>query len=200
MSSSKTQTPPAEDNTIKPAQASDFKIDPPAQESTSKTTTSPDLKTQLTDLKTKVSTYQTKIEEMTAEAKDLKLRHAAEMRNNFDREQKKLADTHDFSISKFAEEVLLIADALHQGIENSQAQEQDGLKLILKLLQQKFNKFNITEINPLNQPYDYHEHEAISMVPTDEHPENQIIQVVQIGYKIKQRLLRPARVIVAKTP
>ena len=66
------------------------------------------------------------------------------------------------------------------------------------MLQKAFDKHQVEAIDPQGQPYDHNHHEAMAMQPSDSEQNNHIIQVVQKGYKIKDRLLRPARVIVAK--
>ena len=70
--------------------------------------------------------------------------------------------------------------------------------MITDMLQKAFAKHHIETIDPTGAAYDHRHHEAMVMQPSDSVPENHIIQVVQKGYKIKDRLLRAARVIVAK--
>ena len=76
----------------------------------------------------------------------------------------------------------------------------EGAALTLKSLEQVFAKFGIKEVSPVGQAFDPEHHEAISTVPTDEHEPNTVIEVVQKGYLLNDRLLRPARVVVAALP
>jgi len=146
---------------------------------------------QIEALKTQIGTLKATIEE-------LHVRHAAAERNLLTRERKKQENAEQYAIQKFANEMLLTADALEQGLSSIDASVAEGMRQVQKLFMASLLKFGVEAISPLHQEYDYHEHEAISMAPNEEHEDNTVIQVIQTGYRLHGRLLRPARVIVAK--
>jgi molecular chaperone GrpE len=132
------------------------------------------------------------------EIKELTLRHLADQKNLHERHQRETAKARDYAIQGFAQDLLSIADALHQGIESADADHKQGLQLILDVFNQTLAKHHITPLDPKGEAYDPHYHEAMVMQPNPDVENNHIIQVIQVGYKLKDRLLRPARVIVAK--
>lgn len=132
------------------------------------------------------------------EKKELLLRHLAEQKNLIDRHQRETSKARDYAIQGFAQDLLSIADALYQGIESADPENKKGLQLILNVFNQTLAKHNITPLDPQGEAYDPHFHEAMVMQPNPDVENNHIIQVIQIGYKLKDRLLRPARVIVAQ--
>lgn len=147
-------------------------------------------------LNEKIDTLTSKLELLTKQNKEMSLYHEAEKRNTMDRMKRETDKARDYSIQKFANSLLSVADALHLGIDNSEGQAKEGMEMTLNLLMKTFNEYDIQTINPVNEKYDHTYHEAISMQPDPKKQENDIIMVVQVGYKIKERLLRPARVIV----
>lgn len=138
-----------------------------------------------------------------AEFQDKLVRMQAEMENQRKRADKKLEDAHKFSIEKFSREVLQIKDSLELGLnaDNIDVQKlQEGTELTLKVLGGVLSKFEITELNPLGDVFDPNLHEAMTIQESAEHPPNTVLTVVQKGYTLHERLLRPAMVIVAKSP
>ena len=131
------------------------------------------------------------------EKKDAKLRHLAELKNLNDRHQREVTKARDYAVQNFAKDLLSIADALHQGIESAEGDQKKGLEMMLDIFNKTLEKNHISPLNPVNQVYDPHQHEAMVMQPAPEVEHNHIVQVVQVGYLLKDRLLRPARVIVA---
>ena len=134
----------------------------------------------------------------TEDIKDKHLRHLAEIKNLQDRQHREVGKARDYAIQSFAKDLLSIADALHQGIDTADDNQKQGLQLILNVFDQTLAKHHIQALDPKGKPYDPHEHEAMAMHQDKNTPDNHIIQVVQIGYKLNDRILRPARVIVAK--
>ncbi len=132
------------------------------------------------------------------------LRKEAEYQNGLRRAEQDVENARKFSIEKFAGEMLQVLDSLGQGAsyaENGQASVKDlieGMKLTESVILSVFEKFNITPIDPLGEAFNPAFHEAISMQETNEVPPNQVVMVVQKGYMLHNRLLRPARVVVSK--
>ncbi|MFZ2541310.1 MAG: nucleotide exchange factor GrpE [Gallionella sp.] len=105
-----------------------------------------------------------------------------------------------FAVERFSNEMLAVKDSLEAGLaiqtENVESFK-NGMELTLKQLSGVFEKFNIIEINPVGEQLDPHKHLAIGMVETDQ-PANTVVSVMQKGYTLNDRVLRPAMVMVAK--
>jgi len=132
------------------------------------------------------------------------LRAVADVENVRKRAQKDIEAAHRYGIDKLAAELLPVRDSLELAVENADkadaAQLAAGSHATLKLLARAFDKLNITELNPLGEPFDPAKHEAMLAQPSNTAEPNSVLQVVQRGYELNGRLLRPARVIVAKAP
>lgn len=136
------------------------------------------------------------------------LRAAAELENLRRRSQREVEQAHKFAIERFATALLDVKDSLEMGLEaarEAKAEEviaklREGKEMTLKQLAAVFERFGLEEINPQGQAFDPESHEAMAMQPSDQHPPNTVITVVQKGYRLNGRLLRPARVLVAKAP
>jgi molecular chaperone GrpE len=135
---------------------------------------------------------------------DQYLRAVADTENVRRRAQKDVEAAHRYGIDKLAAELLPVRDSLELAVENAgKADAQSlaaGQEATLKLLAKAFDKLNISEINPLGEPFDPSRHEAMLAQPSTTAEPNSVLQVVQRGYELNGRLLRPARVIVAKAP
>jgi molecular chaperone GrpE len=136
------------------------------------------------------------------ESRDNHLRAMAELENVRRRAARDVENAHRYGLEKFAAELLAVRDSLEMGLEAGDKADVrsllSGKEATLKLLARAFEKFNITEINPLGAPFDPKLHEAMAMQESDTAEPNSVLQVVQKGYELNGRLLRPARVIVAK--
>jgi molecular chaperone GrpE len=134
--------------------------------------------------------------------RDLYLRAAAELDNVRKRAQRDIDNAHRFAIEGLAAELLAVRDGLELGVRNGAKADArtllDGQQTTLKLLDRAFEKFSVKELNPAGQRFDPAQHEAVLMQASDAAAPNTVLQVVQPGYELKGRLLRPARVIVAK--
>jgi molecular chaperone GrpE len=105
-----------------------------------------------------------------------------------------------FAVERFSNEMLAVMDSLQAGLAVETANVESfksGMELTLKQLSSVFEKFNITEINPVGEKLDPHKHQAIGMVDSDQ-PANTVVTVMQKGYALNDRVLRPAMVMVAK--
>lgn len=106
-----------------------------------------------------------------------------------------------FALEKFSGELLAVKDSLDGAlaVENATLESyKSGVELTAKQLLNVFEKFNIAEVNPVGEKFDPNKHQAISMLESDAEP-NTVITVLQKGYTLNDRVLRPALVMVAKT-
>jgi molecular chaperone GrpE len=105
-----------------------------------------------------------------------------------------------FAVERFSNEMLAVMDSLQAGmaVETASVESfKSGMELTLKQLSSVFEKFNIKEINPVGEKLDPHKHQAITMVESEQ-PANTVVSVMQKGYSLNERVLRPALVMVAK--
>ena len=134
---------------------------------------------------------------------DKVLRLQAEIDNLRKRTIKDIENTNKSSIERVFREILPVLDSFELGVLVDTSTKEgvetfiQGQNATFKLLQSVLEKFSIEIINPENMKYDAELHEVISMQDTDQVEHGYIVQVVQKGYRLNQRLLRPARVIVA---
>jgi len=141
-----------------------------------------------------------KAEAAAQEHHDAWLRAKAETENVRKRAQTDVVAAHKFAVENFATELLAVKDSLEAALatENASADSlKSGVELTLKQIKSAFEKFNLSEENPAGQKFDPHRHQAISMVEADAEP-NTVVQVLQKGYKLHERVIRPALVTVAK--
>ena len=111
-----------------------------------------------------------------------------------------VSKAHKFAVERFANEILAVKDSLEAGLAVETATVESfksGMELTLKQLSSVFERFNISEINPVGEKFDAHKHQAIGMLDSDQ-PANTVISVMQKGYALNDRVLRPALVMVAK--
>jgi len=138
-----------------------------------------------------------------AEARDTYLRLAAELDNVRKRSAREVENAHRYGIERFAQALLPVIDSFEAGL-NAEHLEFDSLlegqRATLRLLLQAFAEAGIEPIDPVGEPFDPQQHEAMSMLSAPAAEPGSIIDVIQKGYALESRLLRPARVIVAKPP
>lgn len=155
----------------------------------SHTDTLPSIEEQIRNLELKV-----------AETHDAWLRAKAEGENIRRRAQEDISKAHKFAVEKFAGELLAVKDSLEAAIKVETADlasMKSGVELTLRQLASVFEKFNLSEIDPTGERFDPHKHQAISMVEADAAP-NTVVSVLQKGYLLHDRVLRPALVTVSK--
>jgi molecular chaperone GrpE len=141
-----------------------------------------------------------KAEDEAAGLKDAWLRARAETENVRKQAQNDIAKAHKYAIERFAQELLTVKDALELTLATPASSIEtlkDGVELTLKNLKAAFDKARMTEIDPLNEKYDPHRHQAMTMLESDQ-PAGTVVQVFQKGYLLNDRILRPALVAVAK--
>jgi len=135
-----------------------------------------------------------------AELRDAWLRAKAEADNVRKRAQAEITSAHKFAVENFSAELLAVKDSLEAALATENATVQgmkSGAELTLKQLRSVFDRFNIAEINPIGERFDPHRHQAINAVESDAEP-NTVVQVLQKGYLLHDRVIRPALVTVAK--
>ncbi|MGH8207617.1 MAG: nucleotide exchange factor GrpE [Steroidobacteraceae bacterium] len=134
--------------------------------------------------------------------RELYLRAAAEIDNVRKRAQRDIEQAHRYGIEGFAAELLAVRDSLELGVRNGASADAAtllaGQEATLKLLDRAFEKFSIRQLDPIGERFDPNQHEAMLMQEAVGAEPNSVLQVVQAGYELNGRLLRPARVIVAK--
>ena len=147
------------------------------------------------------------MEEMLKQAELKALEHydawmyaKAEGENIRRRGQEDVSKAQKFAVERFSNEMLAVMDSLQAGlsVQNTTVENfKSGMELTLKQLNSVFEKFNISEINPIGEKFDAHKHQAIGMMESEQEA-NTVVSVMQKGYSLNDRVLRPAMVMVAK--
>ncbi|NCV65279.1 MAG: nucleotide exchange factor GrpE [Burkholderiaceae bacterium] len=145
---------------------------------------------ELADLKTKLAEMQDNFLRAKAEAENIRRRAAED-----------IAKAHKFAIENFAEHLIPVSDSLYAALATEAGDAKafkEGLEITLKQLVAAFEKGRLVEINPTpGAKFDPHQHQAISMVPSDQEA-NTVVSVLQRGFLIADRVLRPALVTVSQ--
>jgi molecular chaperone GrpE len=137
---------------------------------------------------------------------NLCLRLQAEIDNLRKRSERDLANAHKYALERFAQELLPVRDSLEMGLAAFTAENADpeklhqGVELTLKLLTTALGRFGITEVDPLHERFNPDFHQAMSLQDRSDVEPNTVVTVVQKGYLLNDRLLRPAMVIVSRAP
>ena len=139
-----------------------------------------------------------------ARNRDQVLRAAAELDNIRKRAARDVEQAHRFALEKFAQELLPVRDSLELAVANAPRSDAASLaagqEAVLQLLARAFEKYSIVSVDPLGEPFDPQRHEAMAMRESATAQPDSVLEVVQRGYELNGRLLRPARVIVARAP
>jgi molecular chaperone GrpE len=153
---------------------------------------------------------ESEVEALKAQAQEFQeqmLRSQAEMQNVRRRAEIDVEKAHKFALEKFVKELLPVADSLEKAVESTEGHEsagelvasiREGVEMTLNLFMGSLGKFNVVQLNPVGEPFDPQQHEAMSMVPAPDVEPNSVVAVVQKGYTLNDRLVRPAMVVVAK--
>lgn len=141
-----------------------------------------------------------------AEQQDMVLRAQAEVQNMRRRCEQDVEKAHKFALEKFGAELLPVMDNLEralQAVTNADDESvkalYEGVELTLKGFSETLSKNNIEQLDPQGEPFDPQQHEAMSIVENDDVEANTVLTVVQKGYLLNGRVIRPAMVIVAKS-
>lgn len=139
--------------------------------------------------------------------KDIAMRAEAEMQNMQRRTSRDVENAHKFALEKFLQNLLPVVDSMEKAVEAAeQASESEedpmleGVRLCNKLLVDVLGKEGIEVIDPVGEPFDPNEHQAMSMVENPDMEPNSVFAVVQKGYRLNGRLVRAAMVMVTKAP
>lgn len=149
----------------------------------------------------------TEAENKAHENWDKAMRATSELKNFQQRMERELENAHKYSIEKVIRELLPVLESLEQALqcdipENARSSVHgmvEGVRLTQQILLKTLEKFGVKEINPLGELFDPKDHEAMSIQASNEVPSNHVLMVLQKGYRLYDRVVRPARVIVAKS-
>ena len=135
--------------------------------------------------------------------KDLALRAQAEMDNLRKRTSRDVENAHKYALEKFVNELLPIMDSLELGISAAESAEniddlREGMDLTIKMFNTAMDKFNVKAVDPQDEKFNPEQHEAVSMQAIEGAESGTVVTVMQKGYELNGRLVRPAMVVVAK--
>lgn len=156
-------------------------------------TSAGDLTALLEDARAKADEHHDQLMRAHAELDNLKKRHARDLEN-----------AHKYALDKFVAELLGVWDSLELGHAAAQDEAADvqklreGTELTLKMLGDAMGKFGVEQLDPIDQPFDPEFHQAMSMQPRGDVAPNTVVAVVQKGYLLNGRLVRPAMVMVSQ--
>jgi molecular chaperone GrpE len=142
-------------------------------------------------------------EHKIAELKDSMLRERAEIENQRRRLQRELEQSRRFANERLLQDLLPVCDSLEHGLaaqSDDPAPLREGMQLTLKSLLKAAEQNGLKAVDPLHEPFNPDLHQAMNLVETDEHAPDTVVAVMQKGYLLNDRLLRPALVAVAKAP
>ena len=134
---------------------------------------------------------------------ELLLRTKAEMENLRKRTEKDLERAHKYGMEKFVSEMLPVKDSMELGLAAQDATAEslkEGMELTMSMFNSALEKLGVQEINPLNEAFDPELHQAMTMQDSDQVDPNTVLTVMQKGYMLNERLVRPAMVVVSKKP
>ena len=158
------------------------------------------------DPQEEIARLRERLEKVEKDLSEADVRAQAEIQNVRRRAERDVEHAHKFALEKFAGEILAVADSLERALtqldpeDPAVAPAREGTELTLKALLDVFARFNIEQVDPQGEAFDPEKHEAMTMVPSPDAEPNTVIEVLEKGYLLNGRLLRPARVVVAKAP
>ncbi len=134
---------------------------------------------------------------------ELALRAKADAENQVRRAEREAANAKRYALERFVSDLVPVLDSMEQGLAIDVQDEaaramRDGLELTMKLLLEAMEKHGVERVDPQGKPFNPDHHEAMSMVESDEVDPHHVLQVFQKGYLLNGRVVRPARVVVAK--
>ncbi|MCG8533760.1 MAG: nucleotide exchange factor GrpE [Pseudomonadales bacterium] len=136
---------------------------------------------------------------------DSVVRAQAEMQNVRRRAERDVENAHKFALDKFSNDLLPVIDSLERALEAADNIEneavkamKDGVELTLKMFVETLKKHGVEQVDPMGEPFNPEFHQAMSMVPNPEMEPNSVMAVMQKGYLLKGRLVRPAMVVVSQ--
>lgn len=134
---------------------------------------------------------------------DSLLRLQADMENLRRRTEREIEQARKFALERFVEALIPVVDSMEMGLQASVNQQEqpafrEGMEMTFKLFVDTLVRFNVVIVDPVGSTFNPQEHEAMTMQPSSEHAPNTVMMTIQKGYKLGERVVRPARVIVAK--
>jgi len=151
---------------------------------------------------------ETLVEQLQADlsaARDSALRAQADAQNVKRRSEQDVEKARKFALERFCSELLPVVDNLERALEAATGEQAavkpiaEGVELTLKSFLDALKKFNIEVVDPQGEPFDPQQHQAMSMVENNEVEPNTVLAVMQKGYTLNGRLVRPAMVLVSKS-
>ncbi len=138
------------------------------------------------------------------EAREAQLRALAEMENVRKRAQRDVESAHRFAVERFAADMIEVRDTLELGLAAAGAAAEaakfvEGAQATLRMVDKAFERAGIAVVDPIGQSFNPELHEAIMAQPSADHPVGSVLTVVQKGFTLNGRLLRPARVVIARS-
>ena len=176
-------------------QASDEGAEGSSPDSTGETSAEPTLEDMVATLQADV-----------AAAKDAALRAQADAQNVKRRAEQDVEKARKFALESFSKELLPVVDNLERALESASGDEDvvkpiaEGVELTLKSFLDALTKFNVAVVDPVGEPFDPNLHQAMSMIENPDAEPNTVLTVLQKGYTLNGRLVRPAMVMVSKSP
>ena len=141
-------------------------------------------------------------DERITELEDTVLRLRAELDNSQKRSVAEIEKAHKYGVERLLLELLPVVDNLENALnnlsENVSESDKEGIDLTLKSFESALDKFGISPIYPISEDFDPINHEAVSVVKDEKHADNKIVEVMQKGWRLHERVIRPARVVVIK--
>ena len=141
-------------------------------------------------------------DERISELEDTVLRLRAELDNSQKRSVAEVEKAHKYGIERLLLELLPVVDNLEHALNNLSEDvsesDKEGIDLTLKSFESALDKFGISPIYPISEDFDPIKHEAVSVVKDEKHVDNKIVEVMQKGWRLHERVIRPARVVVIK--
>ena len=141
-------------------------------------------------------------DERITELEDTVLRLRAELDNSQKRSVAEVEKAHKYGIERLLLELLPVVDNLEHALNNLSKDvsesDKEGIDLTLKSFESALDKFGISPIYPISGDFDPIQHEAVSVVKDEKHADNKIVEVMQKGWRLHERVIRPARVVVIK--
>ena len=145
-----------------------------------------------------------RLQEEVAQAKDSAMRAQAEAQNAKRRAEQEVEKARKYALERFVGELLPVVDNLERALESASGDEEvvkpiaEGVELTLKSFQNALHKYNVEAVDPQGEPFDPQLHQAMSQVENPDVEPNTVIAVMQKGYTLNGRLVRPAMVMVSK--
>ena len=141
-------------------------------------------------------------DERISELEDTVLRLRAELDNSQKRSVAEVEKAHKYGVERLLLELLPVVDNLEHALNNLSKDvsesDKEGIDLTLKSFESALDKFGISPIYPISEDFDPIKHEAVSVVKDEKHADNKIVEVMQKGWRLHERVIRPARVVVIK--